>query len=182
MELAVVIMIVGMLISILASTDLKKLILPSSSDSSEAFAEILRFSYKTARIRHQTLLVNLDLEKNIYSLEALSREDGAIKKRFLVKEKEFPYGLILMKVIDNRGTVFEKTKMEVPFTPDGVSEDYSFQIGNGEVVQKTVILKKYGGKVEIKSGEFAYLSEETPKIDYGLDWRDEEKKTEESNR
>ncbi|MEM7181830.1 MAG: prepilin-type cleavage/methylation domain-containing protein [Spirochaetota bacterium] len=148
-EQVVVVMIVGMLISMTMSS-LMNLINPSAEDDADKLKASFIYCYQTARIKNQTVILELDIEKNSYQAFRLNRGDEGIDKKKLL---DVSMAIDIVHVTDMRGIKYEAGKLKIPFTYSGVSEDYNIHLGSGGEIKKTVQLYRYNGRVVLKNGE-----------------------------
>lgn len=153
-EQVVVVMIVGLLMSMTLSS-LSNIIFPTSEDDADKLKASLIYSYQTALIKNQTVIVEIDLEKNQYKAYRLERSDEGIEKKELLNVN---MSSEVVHITDIRGIKYEEGIIKIPFTYSGVSEDFNIHLGNNGTIRKTVQLYRYNGKVKIKNGEKDRLS------------------------
>jgi general secretion pathway protein H len=173
-EIVVVVMVLGFMIGMTLSS-IKNILIPSTEDMAEKLSNALKFAYKTSRIDHSTVFLELDLEEEQYRLVKLVRTDkGLIEKEF-IKPKKMPFLSEIIYVQDLRGTKTENGKIRIPFDHSGISENFFIYLGRGGNVVNTIQVFKYAGKVKVHKGEFQNSSSTNAVVDYGIDWKEDSK-------
>ncbi|MBP7281371.1 MAG: type II secretion system protein [Leptospiraceae bacterium] len=151
-EIVVVVSILGLLMALMA-TSISGLIRPSAKDTTDKMKAGLFYSYQTAIIGNQTVLFEIDMEKNKYTASKIIRADEGLQHK-KVLEVSLPSNNRVVDVTDLRGVKYETGVLVIPFTHDGVAGDYNIHIGeDANSINKTVLLYRYNGKIVVKNGE-----------------------------
>lgn len=151
-EMTVVVAIVSILLVIVGSS-LVSFIRPSSTTIADKVKAGLVFAYRSAQISNCTVMFEIDMENNTYKAFKILRDESGVKEKKILQGK-LPTNNRVVDVTDIRGIKFENIKLRIPFTHNGVSEDYNIHIGSDSTsINKTVLLHRYNGKVFIKNGE-----------------------------
>ncbi len=151
-EMTVVVAIVSILL-VIVGTSLLSFIRPSSTTIADKLKAGLVFSYRTAQISNCTVMFEIDMENNTYQAFKILRDESGVKEKKILKGK-LPNNNRVVDITDIRGIKFENIKFRIPFTHNGVSEDYNIHIGSDSTsIKKTVLLYRYNGKVFVKNGE-----------------------------
>lgn len=151
-EIIVVVSILGLLMGLMVSS-ISGLVRPSAKDTSDKMKAGLFYAYQTAIISNQTVLFDIDMEKNKYTASKLIRSDEGLKQK-KVLEVNLPSNNKVVDVTDLRGVKYETGHLVIPFTHDGVAGDFNIHLGeDANSITKTVLLYRYNGKVVVKNGE-----------------------------
>ena len=151
-EIIVVISILGLLMALMVSS-ISGLVRPSSKDTSDKMKAGLYYAYQTAIISNQTVLFDIDMEKNKYTASKLVRSDEGLKEK-KVLEVFLPSNNRVVNVTDLRGVKYETGHLIIPFTHDGVAGDYNIHLGeDANTISKSVLLYRYNGKIVVKNGD-----------------------------
>ena len=151
-EIIVVISILGLLMSLMVSS-IVGLVRPSAKDTSDKMKAGLFYAYQNAIIGNQTVLFEIDMEKNKYTASKLVRSDEGLKHKKIL-EVNLPSNNRVVDVTDLRGVKYETGVLVIPFTHSGVAGDYNIHLGEAaNTINKTVLLYRYNGKIVVKNGE-----------------------------
>jgi prepilin-type N-terminal cleavage/methylation domain-containing protein len=151
-EMTVVVAIVSILLVIVGGS-LVSFIRPSSSSIADKIKAGLIQSFRTAQISNCTVIFEVDMENNSYRAFKVLRDDTGVKEKKIIQGK-LPSNNRIVDITDIRGIKFENIKLRIPFTHNGVSEDYNIHIGSDSTsINKTILLHRYNGRVFIKNGE-----------------------------
>mgnify|MGYP000873611133 CR=1 FL=1 len=151
-EIIVVVSILGLMMALMVSS-ISGLVRPSSKDTADKFKAGLYYAYQTAVISNQTVLFDIDMEKNKYTASKLIRSDEGLKEK-KVLEVNLPSNNRVVNITDLRGVKYETGHLVIPFTHDGVSGDYNIHIGeDANTISKSILLYRYNGKIVIKNGD-----------------------------
>ncbi|XDD48723.1 type II secretion system protein [Leptospira sp. WS92.C1] len=156
-ELIVVIAILAGLISILASTA-ANFIVPSSSDAAQTLKQAAEFCYRKSILTNTTMVLELDIDKDTYTVKKLRRDEAGIKEELVFKPQKLPYNSEIIDITDIRGFRYSKGIVKVPYTYLGIAADYSVHLGNDPSIYRTLTIYRYGGKVTILEGEQFHTS------------------------
>ena len=150
-ELALVIFIIGFLLSVVFSS-LKNLIAPDVYSESELLTAVLKNYYKQAQLQNINILLELNLDKNTYSAKKkyFDEENGFQYKEIL--QKDLPATIQIISIINVDGILQDSGIVKIPFTYNAISADYIIHIGKDDNIENSIIIYRYGGKVEIKKG------------------------------
>ncbi|HMV43942.1 MAG TPA: type II secretion system protein [Leptospiraceae bacterium] len=151
-EIVVVVSILGLLMALMVSS-VSSLIRPSSKDTADKIKAGLYYAYQTAIISNNTVLFDIDMEKNKFTAAKLIRSEEGLKEK-KVLEVALPSHNKIVNVTDLRGVKYETGHLIIPFTHDGVAGDYNIHIGeDANNIYKSILLYRYNGKIVVKNGE-----------------------------
>jgi general secretion pathway protein H len=150
-EMVVVVMLIGILMT-LTITSLMNFVRPSVAGTVEKFQQALNYAYQNAIIHNLAVEMQLDFDKQTYSVVRIVRTDDGIKPKKIM-EVSLPYNSKLIAIYDLRGVKYDSGMVKIPYTYTGVADDFTIQFGEGSKVKKTVIVFRYNGKSMIKNGE-----------------------------
>ncbi len=152
-EIVVVVSILGIILSISISS-LKNFIRPSTVDVAEKLKATLIYCHNTAIIHNQAVILQIDIENNKYFAHRIIRSETGISEKKIIEIKLSSSGR-LIDVVDLRGITYDTGIVKIPFTYNGVSEDFSIHLGDEYKIKKSVLNYRYNGKVIIKEGNFS---------------------------
>ncbi|MBM9498884.1 prepilin-type N-terminal cleavage/methylation domain-containing protein [Leptospira sp. 201903071] len=156
-ELIVVIAILAGLISILATTA-ANFIVPSGTDAAQTLKQAAEFCYRKSILTNTTMVLELDIENDTYTVKKLLRDESGLKEVLVFKPQKLPYNSEIIDITDIRGFRYTKGVVKVPFTYLGIAADYSVHLGNDPSIYRTLIIYRYGGKVSVLEGEQFHTS------------------------
>lgn len=151
-ELAVVISIIGLLMSMVISS-LANLIRQSVADTSEKLKSAIQFCYETAILNNQTVILEIDIEEDKYTAYKLNRKEEGVEEKKILESGKLPSYSSIVDITDLRGMKYESGKLRIPFTHNGTAGDYNIHIGDETKIRKTILVYKYRGKIVLKDGE-----------------------------
>jgi general secretion pathway protein H len=152
-EIVVVVSILGIILTISISS-LKNFIRPSAVDVADKLKATLIYCHNTAIIHNQAVILQLDIENNKYIAHRIVRSETGISEKKIIEINLSSSGR-LIDVVDLRGIKYDTGIVKIPFTYNGVSEDFSIHLGDEVKIKKSVLNYRYNGKVIIKEGEFS---------------------------
>jgi len=152
-EIVVVVSILGVILSISVSS-LKNFIRPSTIDVAEKLKATLIYCHNTAIIHNQAVILQIDIENNKYFAHRIVRSETGISEKKIIEINLSSSGR-LIDVVDLRGIKYDTGIVKIPFTYNGVSEDFSIHLGDEYKIKKSVLNYRYNGKVIIKEGNFS---------------------------
>lgn len=155
-EIIVVISMIGFIMAMVVDS-LRNFVRPSNADVADRMKAALIYAHRSAIIHNLTVVFEIDIEKETYTVYKLIREESGIKKKKILGTTLPSYSKVL-DVMDLRGIKHDSGIINIPFTHDGVSEDYSIHLGDEYGVKRSVILFRYGGKVVVKNGAVSRIA------------------------
>ncbi len=167
-ELAVVISIIGILMTMVISS-LANLIRPSVADTSEKLKAAILFCYQTAILNNQTVILDLDIEEDKYTAYKINRKEEGLEEQKILESGKLPSYSSIVNVTDLRGVKYETGHLRIPFTHNGTSGDYNIHIGDEVKIKKTILVYKYRGKLSLKDGEVNRSTGAGTQTDIGKD-------------
>ncbi|MCB1190278.1 MAG: hypothetical protein KDK90_07585 [Leptospiraceae bacterium] len=171
MEMVVVMMILGVLITMTA-VSISNFIKPPPKEITDNIKAALFYAYQTAILNNQTVMFVLNRADNKYLVVKIDRTDEGLEEKKML-ESSLPSNLSIVDVMDLRGIKYESEKIEIPFNRDGISENYDIHLGREGNIIYTIMIYKFNGRIEIVPGEKSRAEE----LNY--DKNDEKKKQEE---
>ena len=151
-EIAVVVSIMGVLLSV-SITSISSFIRPSATDVSEKLKAAIIYCHKSAIIHNQAVILQLDIDNNQYFAHRIVRSETGISEKKIMEVKLSSSGK-LIDIVDIRGIKYDTGVVKIPFTYNGVSEDFSIHLGDEYRIKKSVLNYRYNGKVIVKDGNF----------------------------
>ncbi|TGK08685.1 type II secretion system protein [Leptospira fluminis] len=161
-EIAIVVFIVGTLM-ILVLPSVAKIFTPGSQEEATILHNVVTFCYRRAKLNQRTVFLELNIDDEKYKVIEVERGEEGMVEKPLFEDKELPSSSSLVDIMDARGYRYVKGKVRIPFSPLAVSEDFYIHLGPDPEIKRTLIVRRYGGKSEIREGE-AVVSQED------LDW------------
>lgn len=151
-EMAIVLMVMGVVLAVLTSLISSIPNLRSTETEAETLAGNFQRARNTALFTNSTFYLEFDLDKNSYRGYLMQRINGKVEEN-----EKFDHSLAasngLVGISVGLSGRVETGKVTVSFLPDGTAEQVAVFLGEPPLPSKTVILNRYGGNTEIHTGE-----------------------------
>ena len=153
-ETAVVILVIGILISILATIANNFAALRTVENETDSLKSTLVF-YRTAAIKsNQVVYLNFDLDEKSYHAYRYLRTEDELEKKIILSKRFLSTSNSILGISFAGGKKVEKGTVEVPFSPDGVAEELAVYFGRDVEIKSTLIYSRYGNDVRVYEGAF----------------------------
>ena len=149
-ELAVILSVISILIVFL-STSIPGLISRSGENAPQRIRSAAGFSYRYALVNHSMVVMEIDIEKNSFKIQALVWGENGMEESELYPETSL--GEDVVDILDARGYRADTGIVKIPYSYDGTSENFIVHTGHDGNISASVIIEKYHGKVRIVNGE-----------------------------
>ncbi|PJZ68526.1 prepilin-type cleavage/methylation domain-containing protein [Leptospira perolatii] len=151
-ELSVVIFMIGaIMLTVLPSV--AKLFTPGAQEEALVLHDAVKFCYRRSMLNQKTIFLELNVDTEEYQILEIERDENGLHEKPIFETKELPSSSAIVDVMDARGYRYVKGKVRIPFSPTGVAEDFYIHLGPDPEIKRTLIVRRYGGKSEIKEGE-----------------------------
>ena len=154
-EIAVVILVIGVVMGLLINMIGQIAALQSTEDEAKSLKTSLIFCRRAAIKSNQAVFMEFNFQDNYYRAYRLERVPGKPKpmERILLKKKELSSGNSLVAISFPSGSRVQEGKIKVQFSPEGIAEEMAIYLGPKPEIKNTVLYSRYGLKVEVKEGE-----------------------------
>lgn len=169
-ELAVVILVMGILAAFLIPLIRSISLFQTSGDEATLLKKALQFSRDTATLSNQQVVLELDLDGDRYRVVRPDRSSEEVQEEVLLSRSSMsPTGQIVSVTMAS-GNRITGGILKIPYSPLGSSEEIYIHLGPEPRIQKTVHQFRYSGESRILSGEFEPELEGEPWSDNLEEW------------
>lgn len=157
-EMAVVIMVIAMLMSMsLSILSNFKSLMTTSEGAAKKLASALQLARKTAVKSGQTVYFEFDLDEESYRAYRLNRNATETSAKVFLGPVKLSNSYSLQAVASVMGNRNTKDKIKVSFSPNGIGEEIAIYLGeDGGEVEATVIYSRYSGKATVYTEEIEH--------------------------
>ncbi|TGK04268.1 type II secretion system protein [Leptospira langatensis] len=161
-ELAIVVSLIGVMFALVLPS-LTSLFTPGAQEEAMVLHDVVTFCFRRAKLYQRTVYLQLNIDTETYTVIDMDRDDTGLKEIPVFKDRELPSSSSIVDVMDGRGYRYVNGKVRIPFSPLAISEDFYIHLGPDPEIKRTLIVRRYGGKSEVKDGEVLVPKE-------NLDW------------
>ena len=152
-EMAIVIIVIGILIGMIGSMISSIAFLQTTKDEAELLKEALVFCRRAAIKSNSTVYVELNIDENKYMAFRYKRTEGTLEKDVFLKDHALSDSNGIVAVALASGTKLESGTVEIPFSPDGIAEEIAVYMGPKPTINNTVLYSRYGTSARVVKGE-----------------------------
>ncbi|EQA37634.1 prepilin-type cleavage/methylation N-terminal domain protein [Leptospira inadai serovar Lyme str. 10] len=161
-EIAIVVFIIGA-IMMLVLPSVAKMFTPGAQEEAILLHDVVTFCYRRAKLNQRTIFLELNIDEEKYVVIEVERGEEGMKEKPIFQERDLPSSSSIVDIMDARGYRYVKGKVRIPFSPLSIAEDFYIHLGPDPEIKRTLIVRRYGGKSEIRDGEALIPQDE-------LDW------------
>ncbi len=165
-EMAIVIITLGIMIGMLGSIISSVAFLQTTKDEALLLKEALVFCRRTAIKSNTTVYLEINIDENKYRAFRYARSEGKLEKEDFIKERALSDSNGIAGVALASGTKVTSGILEIPFSPEGIAEEIAIYMGPRPEVRNTVLYSRYGTGASVVQGEQEHnITDENWKVD-----------------
>ena len=153
-ETAVVIIVIGVLISILATIANNFAALRTVENETDSLKSTLSFCRTAAIKSNQVVYLSFDFDEKSYHAYRYLRTEEALEKKIILSKRFLSTSNSIVGISFAGGKRVEKGTVDVPFSPDGVAEELAVYFGTDIEIKSTLIYSRYGNDIRVYEGVF----------------------------
>ena len=152
-EMSVVLFVLTILTYLFSSFLSNLSIFKSTEDEAQLLKKSIQFCTQTAILSNEVIYLELNLDEESYRAYRMERSGDGVKEEEIIHTRSLSgFHSIVAVTVSGGGRVNEK-KITIPFAPDGVTQEVAVYMGPDPVVNYTILIRKYGTRVDIEEGE-----------------------------
>jgi len=154
-EMAIVILVLGILIGVMMSAMGSMSVLKTTEEESAILKDVLISCRDGAIFSNQTVYLEFDLDKRTYEAYRFARKEGEDEpeRDVYINKRELSASNSIIAIIMGAGTRITSGQVTLAFAPEGMAEELVVYMGPGPEIRNTVIYSKYGGTARVEVGE-----------------------------
>ncbi len=161
-EMAIVILVIGLLMAISLSMVRNFLFLGDVENAAKKFSKRLVFVRNAAIKSNQIIYFEIDLDKESYRAYRLDQDNPEGQEQVLLTKTTLPESHSIHTVSSPTGNRMSEGKVVIPFLPSGLADGMAIYFGpKNETIEATVIYHRYSGKATIHTKEADFNLEDS---------------------
>lgn len=148
-EIAVVLMVIALLFTIVASMLSNIALLQSADDEAVLIKKVLLFSRKSAVRSNRKVHVEFNLDDEKYRAYRMDRSQDKPKEDVIVKSRSLSSSNGIMAIASADGKRITEGTITLNISPLGTGEETAIYLGNGTEIKATVIFHKFDEGVDV---------------------------------
>ena len=160
-EMALVILILGILMSITIPLIQYSSIFKSSENEAKKLANLLGFSKNAAMKSNEGIQIDIDLKNQKYAGFRLERTNEKVERKEIIPTVQLNNNYSIIGVRLGNNDLVREDSISIRLTPDGQSDEICIYMGpKSGKIEWTIYLSRYSSKAVMEKGEVIHLLED----------------------